>query len=89
MPSEDPRVILTFVWVEHGKEHWETAIHEGLNRFLDNRREAGKEVGYTRIEMQRVISHPIDTDEYAVRYNMTRALEEAFRNHESNTESVA
>ena len=87
-PSEDLDVTLTFARNEHENGRWEEAFHEGLNRFLNNRRAAGRAVGYTRIEIQRVISHPIDTDAHAVEYNMTRALEAAFQNHESNPESV-
>ena len=88
MPSSDSDVTLIFAWIEPENERWIDAIHNGLNKFLDDRRKVGQPVGYTRIEMKRVLSHPLDTDAYAVEYNMTRALETAFRDHATDSESV-
>lgn len=84
IPSENADVSLSYVWRDARDERWNDAIRQGLNVFLNNRHNDGRKVGYTAIEMSRVISHPIDTDIHAVEYNMTRALEAAFQDHETN-----
>ncbi len=86
-PSDDANVSLTYVWRDANDERWNDAIRQGLNIFLSNRLLNGRRVGYTAIEMNRVISHPIDTDSHAVEYNMTRALEAAFEKYETDTDS--
>ena len=57
---------------------WIPAIKAGVEKFIQQRIEMGKPVCNTTFVMTRVISHPIDTDEYAVTRNVALSLQRQF-----------
>ena len=75
------RVVEEWEDPEDGK--WLAAVKEGVDRFVGQRVEAGRPVGHTSLVMLRVISHPVDTDAYAVARNVTSTLRIQFDAHES------
>ncbi|TWT81666.1 hypothetical protein CA13_31190 [Planctomycetes bacterium CA13] len=79
-------ITLSTAWVDSADDRWLTAIESAITQFVAARESAGRPVGRTAIEMSRVISHPVDTDDHAVTYNMLRALEAQFEQHEVETQ---
>lgn len=87
LPSDSLELAVTTAWLDDADDRWLPAINAAIESFVVSRASIGSPVGFTTIEMTRVISHPIDTDNYAVRYNMTRALEIQFKKHAVKVES--
>lgn len=70
-------------WEDPEDSRWLPAIEEGIAQFVTRRREMGKPVGYTTLVMNRVISHPIDTDDFSVTYHIKAMLQIQFAQHET------
>lgn len=68
-------------WLDVSDERWLPAIEAAANRFSAQRQAQGRPVGWTAVEMVRVISHPVDTDLHAVEYNMLSSLRHRFDLH--------
>lgn len=81
LPATEAEIAVAFDWSDPADERWNAAVKAGVVDFVAYRREVGRPVGYTRIVLKRVISHPIATDDYAVTYNMKWGLEHAFTGH--------
>src|SRR5436190_7712945 len=72
---------VTTNWLDASDDRWLPAIKSGVERFLAGRTEFQKPVGFTRIEMLRVIAHPEVTNDRAVRFNVFSALHDEFEEH--------
>ena len=78
-------ITITAAWSDPDDNRWLPAINAAIAEFVAARGSEGRPVGDTAIEMVRVISHPVDTDDHAVQYNMLRALESQFSRYEVDT----
>lgn len=80
LPSDEQhagiRIEYSFARSEDAK--WCKAVATGVETFIQRRIEEQKPVRDTTLVMTRVIAHQIDTDEYAVAYNVARCLQLKF-----------